>query len=74
MVETDEAAAYRSRGAAPISREVLTAKAFTVERAQRVIDLAQRIREGATEVRKPIVARELLEARELTPRQAIEWI
>jgi hypothetical protein len=47
---------------------------FCDREAQRVIDLALRIHEGATEVRKPIFARELLEARELTPRQAIEWI
>jgi len=73
MVETDEAAAYRSRGAARITREVLTAKAFATEGAQRVIDLALGIHEGATDVRKPIAARELLEARELTPRQAIGW-
>jgi hypothetical protein len=40
--------------------------------AQRVIDLAPRIHEGATEARKLIVAWELLEACELTRRQAIE--
>jgi hypothetical protein len=40
MVETNEAAAYRSRGAARITPEASTAKTFTIERVQRFIDRA----------------------------------
>jgi alkylation response protein AidB-like acyl-CoA dehydrogenase len=72
MVESNEAAAYSSGGAARFTREALTARTFATEMAQRVIDLALRIHKGATEVRKLIVARELLEARGLTWRQEIE--
>jgi hypothetical protein len=72
MVESNEAAAYSSGGSARFTREALTAKACATGMAQRVIDLAPRIHEGATEARKLIVAWELLEACELTRRQAIE--
>jgi len=90
------AAWEKDRGAARITREASTAKAFSTEMAQRVIDRAVqifggngvrvgvkvealyreiralRIYEGATEVQKLIVARELLKAREATRRQAAE--
>jgi alkylation response protein AidB-like acyl-CoA dehydrogenase len=72
MVQSNEAAAYSSRGAAHNTREASTAKAFATEMVRRLIDRALSIHKGATEVRKLIVARELLEARELTRRQAIE--
>ena len=72
MVQSNEAAAYSSDGAARFTSEALTARTFATEMARRVIDRALRIHKGATEVRKLIVARELLEARELTRRQAIE--
>ncbi len=86
----------KDRGAARITREASTAKAFSTEMAQRVIDRAVqifggngvrvgvkvealyreiralRIYEGATEVQKLIIARELLKARESTRRQAAE--
>ena len=91
------AAWAKDRGAARITREASTAKAFSTEMAQRVIDRAVqifggngvrvgvkvealyreiralRIYEGATEVQKLIVARELLKAREITRREAAEW-
>jgi acyl-CoA dehydrogenase len=84
------AAWEKDRGAPRITREASTAKAFSTEMAQRVIDRAVqlfggngvrvgvkvealyreiralRIYEGATEVQKLIVARELLKAREST--------
>ncbi len=90
------AAWQKDRGAARITREASTAKAFSTEMAQRVIDRAVqifggngvrvgakvealyreiralRIYEGATEVQKLIVARELLKTREMTQRQAAE--
>ena len=90
------AAWEKDRGAARITREASTAKAFATEMAQRVIDRAVqlfggdgvrvgvkvealyreiralRIYEGATEVQKIIVARELLKAREATRRKAAE--
>lgn len=90
------AAWEKDRGAARITREASTAKAFSTEMAQRVIDRAVqlfggsgvrvgvkvealyreiralRIYEGATEVQKLIVARELLKAREVANRQAAE--
>jgi acyl-CoA dehydrogenase len=90
------AAWEKDRGAARITREASTAKAFSTEMAQRVIDRAVqifggngvrvgvkvealyreiralRIYEGATEVQKIIVARELLKAREATRRKAAE--
>jgi len=90
------AAWEKDRGAARITREASTAKAFSTEMAQRVIDRAVqifggngvrvgvkvealyreiralRIYEGATEVQKLIVARELLKAHEMTRRQAAE--
>jgi acyl-CoA dehydrogenase len=90
------AAWEKDRGAARITREASTAKAFATEMAQRVIDRAVqlfggdgvrvgvkvealyreiralRIYEGATEVQKIIVARELMKAREITRRQAAE--
>jgi acyl-CoA dehydrogenase len=90
------AAWEKDRGAARITREASTAKAFATEMAQRVIDRAVqifggngvrvgvkvealyreiralRIYEGATEVQKLIVARELLKAREVTRRQTAE--
>ena len=90
------AAWEKDRGAARITREASTAKAFATEMAQRVIDRAVqlfggdgvrvgvkvealyreiralRIYEGATEVQKIIVARELMKAREITRRQTAE--
>jgi acyl-CoA dehydrogenase len=90
------AAWQKDRGAARITREASTAKAFSTEMAQRVIDRAVqifggngvrvgakvealyreiralRIYEGATEVQKLIVARELLKMREMTRQQAAE--
>ena len=90
------AAWEKDRGAARITREASTAKAFATEMAQRVIDRAVqlfggngvrvgvkvealyreiralRIYEGATEVQKLIVARELLKAREAARRPAAE--
>ena len=90
------AAWEKDRGAARITREASTAKAFATEMAQRVIDRAVqlfggngvrvgvkvealyreiralRIYEGATEIQKLIVARELLKTREITRRQAAE--
>jgi len=90
------AAWEKDRGAARITREASTAKAFATEMAQRVIDRAMqlfgsngvrvgvkvealyreiramRIYEGATEVQKQIVARELLKAHGNARRQAAE--
>jgi acyl-CoA dehydrogenase len=90
------AAWEKDRGTARITRESSTAKAFSTEMAQRVIDRAVqifggngvrvgckvealyreiralRIYEGATEVQKLIIAREVLKAREATRRQAAE--
>jgi acyl-CoA dehydrogenase len=90
------AAWEKDHGAARITREASTAKAFSTEMAQRVIDRAVqifggngvrvgakvealyreiralRIYEGATEVQKLIVARELLKTREMTGQQAAE--
>ena len=90
------AAWEKDRGTARITRESSTAKAFSTEMAQRVIDRAVqifggngvrvgvkvealyreiralRIYEGATEVQKLIIAREVLKAREETRRQAAE--
>lgn len=90
------AAWEKDRGAARITREASTAKAFATEMAQRVIDRAVqifggngvragvkvealyreiralRIYEGATEVQKLIVAREILKGREGTRLQAAE--
>ena len=84
------------KGAARIARQASTAKAFSTEMAQRVIDRAVqlfggngvrvgvkvealyreiralRIYEGATELQKLIVAREVMRARETTQRQAAE--
>lgn len=40
MVETNDAAAYSSRGAARIRREASAAKAFATETVQRFIDRA----------------------------------
>lgn len=40
MLETNEAAACSSRGAARITREASTAKAFPTEMVQRLIDRA----------------------------------
>jgi acyl-CoA dehydrogenase len=88
------AAWEKDRGAARITREASTAKAFSTEMAQRVIDRAVqmfggngvrvgvkvealyreiralRIYEGATEVQKLIVAREILKGREAARRAA----
>lgn len=72
MAESNADDAYSSGGAARFTREALMAKTFATGMAQRVIDLAPRIHEGATEARKLIVAWELLETCELTRRQAIE--
>jgi acyl-CoA dehydrogenase len=90
------AAWEKDRGAARITREASTAKAFSTEMAQRVIDRAVqlfggngvrvgvkvealyreirvlRIYEGATEVQKLIVAREVMKARETMRREAAE--
>ena len=90
------AAWEKDRGAARITREASSAKAFSTEMAQRVIDRAVqifggngvrvgvkvealyreiralRIYEGATEVQKLIVARELLKTHDITRRQAAE--
>jgi acyl-CoA dehydrogenase len=90
------AAWEKDRGAARITREASTAKAFATEMAQRVIDRAVqifggngvrvgvkvealyreiralRIYEGATEVQKLVVAREVMKAREIARRQAAE--
>jgi acyl-CoA dehydrogenase len=90
------AAWEKDRGAARITREASTAKAFATEMAQQVIDRAVqifggngvrvgvkvealyreiralRIYEGATEVQKLIVAREVMKARETARRQAAE--
>jgi acyl-CoA dehydrogenase len=90
------AAWEKDRGAARITREASTAKAFATEMAQRVIDRAVqlfggngvrvgvkvealyreiralRIYEGATEIQKLIVARELMKTREIRRRQAAE--
>jgi acyl-CoA dehydrogenase len=90
------AAWEKDRGAARIAREASSAKAFSTEMAQRVVDRAVqifggngvrvgtkvealyrevralRIYEGATEVQKLIVARELLKTRDVTLRQAAE--
>ena len=90
------AAWEKDRGAARITREASTAKAFATEMAQRVIDRAVqifggngvrvgvkvealyreiralRIYEGATEIQKLIVARELLKNRDITRQQAAE--
>ena len=90
------AAWEKDRGTPRITRESSTAKAFSTEMAQRVIDRAVqifggngvrvgvkvealyreiralRIYEGATEVQKLIVARELLKARGGSRRQAAE--
>jgi acyl-CoA dehydrogenase len=90
------AAWEKDRGAARITREASTAKAFATEMAQRVIDRAVqlfggngvrvgvkvealyreiralRIYEGATEIQKLIVARELLKTREISRHQAAE--
>jgi acyl-CoA dehydrogenase len=90
------AAWEKDRGAARITREASTAKAFSTEMAQRVIDRAVqlfggngvrvgvkvealyreiralRIYEGATEVQKLIVAREVMKARATMRRQAAE--
>ena len=87
------AAWEKDRGAPRITREASTAKAFSTEMAQRVIDRAVqifggngvrvgvkvealyreiralRIYEGATEVQKLIVAREVMKARETTRRR-----
>jgi acyl-CoA dehydrogenase len=81
---------------ARITREASTAKAFSTEMAQRVIDRAVqlfggngvrvgvkvealyreiralRIYEGATEVQKLIVAREVMKARKTMRREAAE--
>lgn len=103
-VEVDAAAllVYRAAwtkdsGAARISREASSAKMFSTEMAQRVIDRAVqifggngirvgvkvealyreiralRIYEGATEVQKVIVAREMLKSRESRRQLAAEW-
>ena len=40
MVQSNEAAAYSSRGAAHNTREASTAKAFSTELVQRLIDRA----------------------------------
>jgi acyl-CoA dehydrogenase len=90
------AAWEKDSGAARVTRESSTAKAFSTEMAQKVIDRAVqifggngvrvgvkvealyreiralRIYEGATEVQKMVVARELLKAREIARRQAAE--
>jgi len=90
------AAWEKDRGTPRITRESSTAKAFSTEMAQRVIDRAVqvfggngvrvgvkvealyreiralRIYEGATEVQKLIVAREVLKVREATRRQGSE--
>ena len=90
------AAWEKDRGTPRITRESSTAKAFSTEMAQRVIDRAVqvfggngvrvgvkvealyreiralRIYEGATEVQKLIIAREVLKAREADRRQAAE--
>jgi acyl-CoA dehydrogenase len=90
------AAWEKDRGAARITREASTAKAFSTEMAQRVIDRAVqvfggngvrvgvkvealyreiralRIYEGATELQKLIVAREVMKARETMRREAAE--
>jgi acyl-CoA dehydrogenase len=90
------AAWEKDRGAARITREASTAKAFATEMAQRVIDRAVqlfggngvrvgvkvealyreiralRIYEGATEVQKLIIAREVMKAHETMRRQAAE--
>jgi acyl-CoA dehydrogenase len=90
------AAWAKDRGAARITREASTAKAFATEMAQRVIDRAVqlfgghgvrvgvkvealyreiralRIYEGATEVQKLIVAREVMKERETKRRTAKE--
>lgn len=90
------AAWTKDMGAARITREASTAKAFATEMAQRVIDRAvqlfggngvrvgskvealyreiraMRIYEGATEIQKLIIARDLLKARETTRRRAAE--
>jgi acyl-CoA dehydrogenase len=90
------AAWEKDRGAARITREASTAKAFATEMAQRVIDRAVqifggngvrvgvkvealyreiralRIYEGATEIQKLIVAREVMKAREALRRLAAE--
>ena len=86
------AAWEKDRGTPRITRESSTAKAFSTEMAQRVIDRAVqifggngvrvgvkvealyreiralRIYEGATEVQKLIIAREVLKARDITHR------
>ena len=88
------AAWEKDRGTPRITRESSTAKAFSTEMAQRVIDRAVqvfggngvrvgvkvealyreiralRIYEGATEVQKLIIAREVLKAREATRKAA----
>jgi len=90
------AAWEKDRGAARITREASTAKAFATEMAQRVVDRAvqlfggngvrvgvkvealyreiraMRIYEGATEVQKLIIARELLKTHEAVRRKAAE--
>lgn len=90
------AAWEKDRGAARITREASTAKAFATEMAQHVIDRAVqlfggngirigvkvealyreiralRIYEGATEVQKLIVARELMKARDIARYRAAE--
>jgi acyl-CoA dehydrogenase len=90
------AAWEKDRGAARVTREASSAKAFSTEMAQRVIDRAVqifggngvrvgvkvealyreiralRIYEGATEVQKLIVARELLKTHDIRRRQAAE--
>jgi len=90
------AAWEKDRGTPRITRESSTAKAFSTEMAQRVIDRAVqifggngvrvgvkvealyreiralRIYEGATEVQKLIVAREVLKTREADRRKAAE--
>ena len=59
-----------SRGAAHITREAR--RRLWRPRWRDALSIARRKYEGATEVQKPIVARELLKVRELTRRQAIE--
>jgi len=70
MAESNEAAAYASRGAAHITREAR--RRLSRLRWCNALSIARRKYEDATEVRKLIVVRELLEARELTWRQEIE--
>jgi len=90
------AAWEKDRGTPRITREASSAKAFSTEMAQRVIDRAvqlfggngvrvgvkvealyreiraMRIYEGATEVQKLIVAKEVMKAREMSQREAAE--